>query len=126
MPITDLCPCCSKKPFLDCCGRFLALGAYPNTAEQLMRSRYTAYTLKDYTYLAKTWHPDYRPERLDEQSDTTQWLSLDIIKTKPGLKKSIVEFKAYYRTDNDEVCLHEVSLFKKLKNRWVYVQAENF
>lgn len=125
MQLTDLCPCCSTQIYADCCGRFLQLGAYPQTAEQVMRSRYTAYTQRNIAHLRKTWHPDTCPELNETQADTTQWLSLEVVKVKPGLKKSIVEFKAYYQEEDKEVCLHEVSIFKKIKNRWVYVCAEN-
>ncbi|MGD1990808.1 MAG: YchJ family metal-binding protein, partial [Chromatiales bacterium] len=50
------CPCESGLDYDLCCGRFIDEGALPETAEQLMRSRYTAFTLDRISYLEKTWH----------------------------------------------------------------------
>jgi SEC-C motif-containing protein len=124
MSATDLCPCCSELPYTQCCGRFLEQGAYPQTAEQLMRSRYTAYTQARADYLEKTWHSSTRPRLTQAELQATQWQRLEVIAAKPGLKKSVVEFKAYYVEQGTETCLHEVSLFKKEKNRWVYLEAQ--
>jgi len=120
------CICSSNINYQQCCGKYLDQGAYPQTAESLMRSRYTAYCNANRQYLEKTWHPDFCPVLNEDELKLTQWLRLEIINVKPGLKKSIVEFKAYYQDGQTEQCLHEVSQFKKIKNRWVYVKAENF
>ncbi|WOX05857.1 YchJ family protein [Microbulbifer pacificus] len=116
----QLCPCCSGKPFAQCCNLYLSGQAYPNTAEALMRSRFSAYATGNLPYLRKSWHPDTCPE-LDADDLTTQWSRLEVIKSKQGLKKSIVEFKAWYREGDGESALHEISLFKLYKKRWVYV-----
>lgn len=123
--MSPLCPCCSGKPFAQCCDLYLSGKAYPNTAENLMRSRFSAYVTGNLPYLRKSWHPDTCPE-LNADDLTTDWCRLEVIKSKQGLKKSIVEFKAWYRdgTDNGEgeYALHEISLFKLHKKRWVYVE----
>ena len=118
--MSETCPCCSGKPFSQCCALYLSGKAYPNTAEALMRSRYTAYTLGKTGYLQKTWHPDTCPQLTSEDLQT-QWVRLDVMKSKQGLKKSIVEFKAWFAEDGEERALHEISLFKLHKKRWVYV-----
>lgn len=120
------CYCCSGKPFSQCCEIYLSGKAYPNTAEALMRSRYSAYVTGNLPYLRKTWHPDTCPE-LDSQDLQTRWTKLEVIKSKQGLKKSIVEFKAWFSDESEEGAgseeraLHEISLFKLNKKRWVYV-----
>lgn len=119
----DTCPCDSGLLFNRCCGRYIKLGAYPQTAEQLMRSRFTAYTQCNIAYLKKTWHPSTYPGLDQEELSATHWLNLEVIATQPGLKKSIVEFKAYYAVGDQTKALHEVSIFKKHKNKWVYVDA---
>ncbi len=86
-----------------------------------MRSRYCAYVTGNLPYLKKSWHPDTCPE-LSEQDLHTKWLRLDVIKAKKGLKRSIVEFKAWYQDGDKECALHEISLFKLHKKRWVYVE----
>ncbi|WKD51350.1 YchJ family protein [Microbulbifer spongiae] len=116
------CPCGSGKNLRACCGLYLSGKAYPNTAVSLLRSRYTAYATGNLTYLHKTWHPDSRPN-LHPEDLTTQWTHLRIIRVKPGLKRSAAEFKALY-LDGNQVCeVHEISLFKLYRKRWVYLQA---
>ncbi|WP_282450058.1 YchJ family metal-binding protein [Microbulbifer sp. CAU 1566] len=114
------CPCGSAKPAPQCCNLYLSGKAYPNTAEALMRSRFTAYVTKNIPYLQKSWHPDTCPE-LNAEELTTDWSRLEVIKSKQGLKKSIVEFKAWYLDNGQEYALHEISLFKLHKKRWVYL-----
>src|SRR5262249_12642121 len=48
------CPCQSGQNLDQCCGPFIAGEAFPETAEQLMRSRYTAYTQANLGYIKKT------------------------------------------------------------------------
>ena len=45
--LDSACPCQSSKSYKDCCGRFHTHAQFPETAEQLMRSRYAAYVLKN-------------------------------------------------------------------------------
>lgn len=122
MPGTEACPCCSGLTYTQCCGRFLTQGAYPQQADLLMRSRFTAYTLNDVNWLRRTWHPKTCPPLSPAELSQTHWSRLELLRHEPGLKKSIVEFKAWYITDNGEACLHEVSLFRKVRNRWVYLE----
>lgn len=118
------CYCCSGKPFTQCCEIYLSGKAYPNTAEALMRSRYSAYVTGNIPYLRKSWHPDSCPE-LNGEELNTEWSRLEVIKSKQGLKKSIVEFKAWHQENGEETALHEISLFKLHKKRWVYVGPLN-
>lgn len=117
------CDCGLDNRYLDCCGKYIEQGLYPQNAEALMRSRYTAYCLINIPYLLKTWHPDTRPELSADVLAPTQWQRLEVLNTKNGLKKSTVEFKAFYNEDGEEKCLHEHSVFKKVKNRWYYFDA---
>lgn len=115
------CPCGSGKAFRQCCQLYLSGRAYPNNAEALMRSRYSAYVTGNLPYLRKSWHPDTCPA-LNGDDLQTRWLRLEVIKSKQGLKKSVVEFEAWYLEDGAERALHEISLFKLHKKRWVYVE----
>ncbi|MFA0810096.1 YchJ family protein [Microbulbifer epialgicus] len=115
------CPCGSGKKFKACCELYLSDQAYPNAAEPLMRSRYCAYSMGNLAYLRKTWHPDTCPN-LNEEDLETQWTRLEVIKSKPGLKQSVVEFKAWYTENDQEHVIHEISLFKLYKKRWVYIR----
>ena len=123
MSNTEACPCGLAGSYVRCCGRFIELAAPAQSAELLMRSRYSAYVRANRAYLLKSWHPDTRPELDQSELDQGQWIKLEILTVKPGLKKSIVEFKAYYLEAGVQRCLHETSLFKKVKQRWYYFEA---
>jgi SEC-C motif-containing protein len=115
------CPCGSTLSYQACCDRFHHQGMQAKTVEALMRSRYSAYVLVDVNYLTKTWALAQRPTLSKAEIAATQWLRLEVLQSKQGLKQGTVEFKAYYLEESNECVLHEHSLFKKIKNRWYYV-----
>jgi len=47
----DICPCGSARSYADCCGPVIAGAQRAGTAEQVMRSRYTAYVKKELAWL---------------------------------------------------------------------------
>jgi SEC-C motif-containing protein len=126
MKKTD-CPCGS-----DCCQRFWATQQKPNTAEQLMRSRYTAFVLEKAQYLVNTHHADFRsPDELKALKQSfkgIQWQGLEIITTDLGQAEDetgVVEFKAYFKSLGKSQVLHERSLFVKEQGQWFYTKAVN-
>lgn len=93
-----------------------------------MRSRYSAYVLKDETYLRASWHPDTCPAELqlqDAPGARTVWLGLTVkrhVMTDPD--NAEVEFIARYRSGGaPAVKLHEVSRFVRVDGRWLYVDG---
>jgi SEC-C motif-containing protein len=122
---TPACPCGSGKPFAACCEPFLRGAALPPTAEALMRSRYTAYTLKDEPYLLATWHPSTRPAKLDLNSDAEpQWIGLEVKRHMPeDENRARVEFVARYKVNSKAHKLVEVSEFVREEGKWLYVGA---
>ena len=121
-----LCVCSSDKKYLDCCGIFHSAEQTPLTAESLMRSRFTAYAMQNEAYLLATWDSDKRPEQINFSKEEAKWTKLEIIKTKKGGEKDskgIVEFKAYYIQDDEEYVMNEISRFKKLAGRWLYLDG---
>ena len=120
------CPCESGLNYDVCCGRFIDRGEMPEKAEQLMRSRYTAFTLNNVSYLEKSWHPATRPSSI-ETDDKVRWLGLKIKRTEQGGADDtdgIVEFVARYKIDGRGHRLHEVSRFVKEHGQWLYVDGE--
>jgi SEC-C motif-containing protein len=122
------CPCNPQKLFKECCGPYLSGEAIPQTAETLMRSRYSAYVQKDHEYLLRTWHESSRPteESLDMPSDF-DWTGLEILAMEEGGEKDekgIVEFLAHYRTPKIVNSLHEKSRFVREGGRWFYVDGD--
>ena len=60
------CPC-GGPSLAACCGPYIAGAAIAPTAETLMRSRYSAYTLRDEAYLRATWHAQHAAGRRHPQ-----------------------------------------------------------
>lgn len=121
-----LCPCESNKPYTACCSRYVE-GAEPApSAEALMRSRYTAYTLLKEDYLLATWHPSTRPAALGLATEApTKWLGLEVKRhLQQDADHAIVEFVARYKVQGRAHRLHEVSRFVREEEKWFYVDGE--
>jgi SEC-C motif-containing protein len=119
------CPCGSNKRFADCCARYLDENAAAPTAEALMRSRYTAYTLLRDDYLRSTWHPSTRPSALGLAEEApTKWLGLEVKRhEQQDVDHASVEFVARYKVHGRAHRLHEVSRFVREAGRWFYVDG---
>jgi SEC-C motif-containing protein len=136
-----LCPC-GGGSFTGCCGPFLAGASIPSSAEQLMRSRYSAYTLRDEAYLRATWHPSTLPvAAIIDPDEKLQWLGLEV-KSALRLRQrkanlpheqqesnsDAVEFVARFKVGGRAHRLHEVSRFVREADslgalRWFYVDG---
>ena len=120
------CPCLSGETYEACCGRFHDGRADAPTAEQLMRSRYSAFAVGDADYLRRTWHAPTRPAEL-EVDPGVRWTRLDVLGTRGGGPfdtEGTVEFRAHYRADGVPGSQHEVSRFLRVDGRWLYVGPE--
>ena len=122
------CPCGSDKSYDQCCGRFVDQAVLPETAEQLMRSRYTAYTLGNASYLQATWHESTRPATLDlEPVGTVKWLGLRILRVEEGLPgdaQGRVCFIARWRSGGGPAQrMEECGRFVLEGGRWLYLDG---
>ena len=122
----SLCFCRSGKEYKHCCAPFHLHTAVPEKAEQLMRSRYTAYVLKNIPYIVATTVPSQQTlletHLLQEWADNTTWLGLKILKTENLTKtQSAVEFKAIFQGEEGELAHQERSIFVKIENSWYFV-----
>jgi len=120
------CPCGSNKTYIECCGRYLDGTAIPATAEALMRSRYTAYTLLREDFLLATWHVSTRPAQLDlAEEAANKWLGLQVKHhERQDDTHAVVEFVARYKIGGRAHRMHEVSRFIREDGRWFYVSGE--
>lgn len=110
-----------------CCGPLHEGKAWAETAEQLMRSRFSAFVLENEDYLLASWHPDKRPASL-EFDPQIKWLGLNIKATQAGQKSDIegwVKFVARYKIAGKAGRIEEYSYFIKDNERWLYVDAVN-
>lgn len=117
------CPCGLPAAYAACCGALHAGRAQAATAEQLMRSRYSAFAVRDAGYLLRSWHSSTRPARLDVDPDV-RWTGLEIVRTTGGSAfhaEGTVEFRARYRAGGAAGEQHEDSRFVREDGRWVYV-----
>jgi SEC-C motif-containing protein len=121
------CHCGLPAPYGECCGRFIDGAETAPTAEQLMRSRYSAFVEANADYLLATWHPDTRPSRV--RFDPGQrWLGLSIKSTLAGTesdREGTVEFVARFKVNGKGHRLHEVSRFEQIEGLWYYRDGDH-
>ena len=121
------CKCGSNLIYKECCGVFHQGKRQPETALELMRSRYMAYVLGDGAYLVHTSASANRYQlnaaHIEDDAKKIQWLKLEIIDVS---REDMVEFKAYYRENGSVQLLHEKSIFIKEEGQWVYDTGQIF
>ena len=131
--MSSVCPCGSGSDYKNCCEPYLQGIALPETAEKLMRSRYTAFTLPDVSYLKKTLAPesqhDFDTKSTEQWAKQSTWKGLKIISTKAGSaadSKGTVEFIATYEANGEGIDHHEVAEFRKSNNgQWLFVDGDS-
>ena len=129
-PDETRCPCGSGDSFGACCGPILRRQRRAGTAEALMRSRYTAFTVRDLEHLLRSWHPATRPARDDLAASLAgeiRWLRLDVHATHGGGPfddAGTVEFTAISTGPQGRHEQHEVSRFVREEGNWFYADGD--
>jgi SEC-C motif domain protein len=121
------CPCGSALPYAGCCGRYHAgpLHLQAPDAQQLMRSRYSAFVRGLHGYLLDTWHPSTRPATLEADPSGLVWLGLDVRQHRvQDATHETVEFVARNKLGGRAQRLHETSRFVREGGRWYYLGAD--
>jgi len=119
------CPCGSGLPYAECCGRLHDGTATAATAEQLMRSRYSAFAVGDPAYLLATWHSTTRPGAVD-LDPRIRWIGLELLGTTGGgllAAEGTVEFRAHSVVDRAAGAQHEDSRFVREDGQWRYLDG---
>ena len=125
MATITFCPCGSRQSFATCCAPFLAGDAIAPSAQALMRSRYSAYTLLNEDYLLSSWHSSTRPAHLNLAREApSKWLSLEIKHQQQTGEHAEVEFIARYKVNGRAYRLHEISRFVRENDHWFYVDGK--
>jgi SEC-C motif domain protein len=134
-----VCPCRVREQsdlaYESCCGRwhkgFLS-SVFPDTAEQLMRSRYCAYALAKKNdsqghdllrYLLGTWLSATAPGEIE--ISPMVWSGLEVLHSETDGDVAIVEFLAYYKENGKALRMHERSRFIRQEGRWFYIDGED-
>jgi len=108
-----VCPCSSGKNFEDCCQPLLFGLKHATSAQELMRSRYSAYTTSNGKYLVDTTAKENRFEGdaalIVDHAKSITWIKLEILHA----DEKEVEFRAYYQNNEDKRyhVHHEISTF---------------
>jgi SEC-C motif-containing protein len=119
------CPCNPIKLYKNCCQK-----AHHNiksviSAEQLMRSRYSAFVLADIKHLHKSHHSSTRLSKkeykeLENWTKSVEWGKLEITNT----TKDTIHFNSFFIENGNLECIQENSNFCKENNYWVYLDAK--
>ena len=144
----DTCPCqinpasqsaSSVLLYKDCCQPYhdsidqtdTTTAIYAESAERLMRTRYSAFVLVKPNYIVKTTIPTQQAlldvQAIESWAKETDWAGLEIVEHTPKLGKrhAQVEFKAYFNVagnaennlEKTRQAHHELSAFVKIKNK---------
>lgn len=119
-----MCICGSDNEFEICCGAIISHKRSAKSAQELMRSRYSAYVRCDANYLLFSSVKENRFSEdiplIEEFCSNVAWLKLEILQS----KEKEVEFKAYYRDAQGIKVLHEKSNFIQEDGVWKYKDGE--
>lgn len=112
------CFCGSNLNFSSCCLPYINKEVSPETPEQLMRSRFSAYAFGNAQYIYDTYAKNSQiaqsVEDIDDWSKACAWIALKIHSAADDLHKTteqFVEFSAFYITEGTLYELREKSRF---------------
>lgn len=96
-----------------------------------MRSRYTAYVLRDFDHIRRTNGSEledvFDAEQSAASAEDVQWTSLTIVNTTgggPGDETGRVEFRARFKRLGQHLEHHEAAIFRREDDVWVYSEAQ--
>ena len=130
-----LCPCCSGKPYVNCCEPYHQGTKASKTALDLMRSRYSAYALNHVDYIIRTTHPRHPAvsqnlqvwkEEILKFCMNTDFEKLEIVDSKELPDRATVVFIAHLKQGDEDATFTERSFFAKVDGSWLYVNGDVF
>ncbi|WP_230351119.1 YchJ family protein [Lelliottia sp. WAP21] len=127
--MSQLCPCGSALEYSLCCQRYLTGEQVAPDPSHLMRSRYTAFVIKDARYLIKTWHPSCHAEDFRQEIEAgfahTEWLGLTLIESSVGntASEGFVSFVARFSEQGKSGAIIERSRFLLEGGEWYYIDG---
>jgi SEC-C motif-containing protein len=125
-----LCPCGTQQQYQKCCGPYISGATSAPTAEALMRSRYTAYTMANIAYIEATMRGqaalNYDAKAAEDWAKTAKWKHLKVLRTFPhetDPTKAYVEFVATFAISGKLQRLAETSEFQQIESKWFYTSS---
>lgn len=130
MSLLQDCPC-GQGQYAACCQPLHLKQQVAQTAEQLMRSRYSAFALQQVNYILQTTALGQQTaldrDAIADWSQSNDWLKLEVIQHQPKVDKThaLVEFKAHYCDKNQgekqQHIHHEISHFVLHQQQWYFL-----
>ena len=125
----EICPCGSGIHFSECCEPIIQGARESETAEELMRARYSAFVTHAIDFIVASTHTRTRKEIdlpfIREWSETSDWHGLEIIDTKQvNDNKAFVSFEARFTQGGEEQRHRERSLFEREDGEWRFVTGD--
>ncbi|HKG60017.1 MAG TPA: YchJ family protein [Pyrinomonadaceae bacterium] len=125
----EICPCGSGVLFSECCEPIIKGTRESETAEELMRARYSAFVSHAIDFIVASTHTRTRKEIdlsfIREWSETSTWRGLEIIETKEvNDNKAFVSFEAQFTQGGEDQRHRERSLFERENGQWRFVTGE--
>jgi SEC-C motif-containing protein len=120
------CPCGSGRTYDECCEPVIKGDKPAETAEALMRARYSAHVKAEIDFIQNSTHSSQRSQvdrkRLASWIRRSQWLGLEIISAEGGPDDTAgaVEFVARYREKEKRVNHHEIATFTREDGQWYF------
>ena len=124
--MSEACPC-GVGEYIHCCQPLHRGERCAETAEQLMRSRYSAFAKHEIDYIERTTALGQQTaldmSAIAAWSKANQWLKLEIVNCNEKLDKThaFVEFKAHYHDGKNTEIHHELSHFVKHEGQWYFL-----
>ena len=124
------CPCGSGAEYGACCEPIVTGKKAAETAEQLMRARYSAHVKTEIDFLFESTHPAHR-QGYDHKgtrtwAENSEWHGLQVLETiqgGPRDEEGEVEFVARFRDKDGLRSHHERGQFKRQDGRWLFTEG---
>lgn len=134
--VNNPCPCGSLQKYKKCCKVFHDKIKLPKTALELMKSRFTAFSVQNADYIVFTTQKDnpdftndiksWKADILDFSQNTNfeKLEILDFSEEDAEDTESFVTFKATLKQYNNDISFTEKSRFLKENGKWLYVDGQ--
>ncbi len=125
------CPCSSGKMYQDCCEPLLTGTRKAETAEELLRARYSAHVKLEMDFVKDTTHPDqvsrYEPATAKSWAEKSEWDRLEVVDIEgggPDDETANIEFVAHFRQKDKLKTHHELANFKRHEGEWFFYDGQ--
>ena len=123
-----MCYCGTDLTFENCCQPFISGQSLPEHAEQLMRSRFSAYVTNNAQYIHDTYGEEKRQDNsvadIRDFAQSCRFIKLEVLNNSEDADLANVEFSVKYFYQNLFCQLNESSRFEKRAGKWFYIDGD--